>query len=180
MKLPLLLAVSLTACLHTPVADPAGDEVLRELASRTRETVADGDARRLSLRQSRNFLRQSQATVAALRARSQVSRISAHAHSYLDTLDHQYAVLLEQSQPLRTSTSAELQTTLAALQNMRPFTSGWRSVPNAPGNFDPFDATYHHLEKCKKKDHNKKDRRDRRDKDGKKAKDKKHKDDCDD
>jgi hypothetical protein len=173
-----LLAVLMAGCGTPVVYDRAGDEAVYDLASQTREVVADGDAGRLSAARSRNFLHQSKAMVGALRARSQVSPISEYAHQQLDVLDVQYAALLDRKRTLRSSSSKELLLALATLQKMHPFTAG-RTDPDAPAPAPVAsndDSAFCDVdEKFKRKDcdwKHKHDRDGRCDKDDRKHKDK--------
>jgi hypothetical protein len=184
----LICAAFLTSCVLLPRSTVSADNVaaenIRELGVRTREVSADGDAGRLSLKESRKFLRQSQAMVGVLRVRAdKVAWVSPETHHLYDTLDTQYAALLTQGKPLRSKTSGELMATLAALQVMVPYDSGWRSRSSSSGSSTTdtsSDDTCNNSDKDKdkKKDCDKDHRHDRHDRCDKD--DKKGKDDCDD
>ena len=180
----LICAAFLTSCALLPRSfvsvDNVAAENIRELSVRTREVVADGDAGKLSLKESRKFLRQSQAMVGVLRVRAdKVASVSPETQHLYDNLDAHYGALLTQGKPLRSKTSDELITTLAALQVMVPYNSGWRSMRSSSSESSTTDTssdTCDTTEKDKKKDCDKDhrhDRHDRCDKDDKKN-------DCDD
>lgn len=123
------------ALFHAPYgADTAED--IRELMNRTNEVVADGDAGKLSLADSRRFLKQSQAQVQVMRLRY----VGAEVKPHLYDLDREYAVLLRQHTPLRRRNTASLRTTLFALQSMTPVHSVfYRPMP--PSTDDALDNT---------------------------------------
>lgn len=125
MKIPLLLCAlavmtlsSGCAFFHAPYG-VATSEDIHQLVCRTDEVIADGEAGKLSLADSRQFLKQSQAQVQVMRLRY----VGKEAKPHLDALDREYAVLLRQNHPLRRHTTSELRGTLFALQSLKPVRS---------------------------------------------------------
>ncbi|HSI15176.1 MAG TPA: hypothetical protein VK961_24195 [Chthoniobacter sp.] len=125
MKILLLLTIAALAALssgcalfNSPYAAQTGDDI-HELVCRTNEVIADGDSGKLSLADSRQFLKQSEAQVQVMRLR----HVGAKAKPHLDDLDREYTVLLEQHSPLRRRTTSDLRSTLFALQSLRPVRS---------------------------------------------------------
>lgn len=115
----LALAAFLAGCAHGRYDDVVAVNA-KVLNERTKATLADGDTGRLSLAESRRFLRQSQAQVRTIRARADLCRMSADEVNVLDWLDGEYTALLRRSQPLRTSSGLKLRNSVATLQRLRP------------------------------------------------------------
>ena len=166
MKIPivaLVLAVLWSGCaLFTSPYDYVTTEYIRELTQRTKEVVADGNARRLTLANSRKFLRESQAQVGILRIRANETYMSDDARTLLDILDRCYATLLEHRSPLRTSNTFELRSALNSLQNLAPYRPvRFSSTQVSSPPEDPFDSTDTDTTTTKKDDDKKRDRKDR-------------------
>ncbi|EDY18777.1 hypothetical protein CfE428DRAFT_3814 [Chthoniobacter flavus Ellin428] len=129
----LLLAAFLSGCVSEP--DPAYDLVAVNtlvLNDRTKAAVADGNAGRLSLAESRRFLRQSRAQARGVRARADQCHLSRDELKILDWLDGEYATLLRRPRPLRSASALRLQNSLAALQDLRPVRMYWIQVKGTP------------------------------------------------
>jgi hypothetical protein len=153
---------------HVPY-DDVSQEYIRELEQRTREVVATGDRGRLSLKESRRFLQQSQAQAGILRIRA---RLNKEALRYLDEADRSYAALLQRQAPIRTANTVELRTALSHLHALGLHHGVWVSspgpnsppdnntddIPDAPPKKDCDRKDDHHH---KDKDHKDKDRDDR-------------------
>lgn len=119
--LVLVLIVGVAGCAHDP--EPAYDFVAvnaQVLGERTKAAVADGDAGRLTLAESRRFLRQSRAQARSIRARAEECRLSADELKILDWLEGEYTALLRRPRPLRWASALRLQNSLDALQELRP------------------------------------------------------------
>lgn len=140
-SLPLIIALAafVSGCAHFRTYDAVVAESARALYERTREVVADGNAGRLSLAESRRFLRQSQAQVRVMRGRTNQCRMSPDELNMLDWLDGEYAALLRQSHPLRGSSAVKLQNTLATLQTLRPVVDFGVVTETATTTDDSFD-----------------------------------------
>ena len=113
----------LSGCAFLSPYDSDAEADIRELMRRTNEVVADGNAGRLSLADSRQFLRQSQARMQVLRIRATQNHMSKEALTALDSLEKEYETLLARNHPLRGRAAAELQRRLFALQDLRPVAS---------------------------------------------------------
>jgi hypothetical protein len=149
---------------------------IKELEQRTREVIADGDRRRLSLKASRQFLQQSQAQLGVVRIRG----VNKQASGYLDAADHSYTALLKHTSPIRTSNTAELRAALSSLRGLGQVHGVWVSnpPPSPPSTYDPFENTDRDSEdrERERKRREEEKRRDRerekdRDRDDKKDKD---------
>jgi hypothetical protein len=143
MKIPrwliLVLAGLSSGCalFRSPYGAETSEDI-RELARRTNEVVADGDAGRLSLAESRQFLKQSQAQVQVMRIRG----VGDEARPSLDALDREYAALLQQRRPLRRHTTSELRGTLFALQSLKPAPPVWfRPATTSTSDDTPTDTS---------------------------------------
>lgn len=123
MKIPPVLVVCaalFSGCAFFRPYDPLMAESFRGLGQRTKEVVAEGDSGRLSLAESRRFLRQSQAQMRLVSQRVKPSHLTADERTILASLDGEYDMLLRGKRPLRSSATAKLQNTLLALQTLRP------------------------------------------------------------
>lgn len=140
--LALACSALLPACVFFQFARVPYDDVslaeIKELEQRTREVIADGDRRRLSLKASRQFLRQSQAQLGVVRIRG----VNKEAGTYLDDADHAYTALLEHKSPIRASNTAELRAALLNLRGLGQVHGVWLSnpPPSPPSTYDPFEA----------------------------------------
>lgn len=144
MKIPILAIVAgalLSGCAFRSPYDSGAEDSIRELELRTNEVVADGDAGRLSLAESQQFLRQSQAQ---MQLRAKHSHMSKEALACVDSLDREYARLLARGRPLRSGNASELQGTIFALRNLqavRPVGRGARSTSASDDTAsDPFPS----------------------------------------
>jgi hypothetical protein len=123
MKTPLIIFASVTllcGCAHVETGDPLMAERVLDLGVRTREVVAQGNAGRLSLAESRRFLRKSQGEVRSLGQRVELSHLNAQEVDILNWLDGEYDTLLKSRRPLRSQSALKLQNTLYALRTLRP------------------------------------------------------------
>lgn len=144
MKTPHSLMVVILASLFSgcglfsvPYSAQTSDDI-RELVCRTNEVIADGDAGKLSLAESRKFVKQSQAQVQIMRLRY----VGKEAGPRLDDLDREYATLLRKHRPMRRRTTSELRATLFALQSMGPvYPVTVASFDNDLGDFSGTDTT---------------------------------------
>jgi hypothetical protein len=156
----LLAAALLSGCITFSAYDSDTGESIGELVRRTNEVVADGDAGRLSLADSQQFLRQSQAQMHVLRVRD--GYMSKRALATVNSLDKEYATLLARKRPLRSRDTSALRGTLFALQAMRsvgPVGRGTASTSSSSDTTsDPFENDAATKEECDRKD--KKDRDD--------------------
>ena len=126
----------LSGCAFLSPYDSDAEADIRELMRRTNEVVADGNAGRLSLADSRQFLRQSQARMQVLRIRTTQNHMSKEALNALDSLEKEYESLLARNHPLRGREAAELQRRLFALQDLKPVASVFRRVSSASSSDD--------------------------------------------
>jgi len=126
-------AAFLSGCVVSPYGSDSEQDI-RELVRRTNEVVADGDRGRLSLAESRQFLRQSQARLEVLRTRD--SGMSKKAMSAVDALDAEYQKLLAENRPLHRRETADLRRLLFALQDLRPVPSVFRRESSGPPSDD--------------------------------------------
>jgi hypothetical protein len=115
----LALAVFFAGCAASHY-DPVAGPIIEDLVVRTNEVAKDGDHGRLSLRESRRFLRQSKAMVGVVRARGDAMHMSADTQTVLESADRSYDALLERKAPLRSAAVSGLMTTLVALHEMLP------------------------------------------------------------
>ncbi len=124
MKAPLLFMLALAACLPGCIHLPAYNDTVAvntwALSEQTQAVVANGNAGRLSLADSRRFLRQSREQARGMRARAHECSLSADEVKILDWLDGEYAALLRHPRPLRSASALRLQNSLATLQRLRP------------------------------------------------------------
>ena len=124
MKTPLLLMLALAAfipgCVHLPAYNDAVAVNTWALSEQTQVVVADGNAGRLSLADSRRFLRQSREQARGMRARANECGLSADEMKILNWLDGEYAALLRHPRPLHSASALRLQNSLATLQRLRP------------------------------------------------------------
>lgn len=127
----LVACTLLSGCAFLSPYDSDAEADIRELMRRTNEVVADGNAGRLSLADSQQFLRQSQARMQVLRIRATQSHMSKEALTALDSLEKEYETLLARKRPLRGHEAAELQRRLFALQDLKPVASVFRRVSSA-------------------------------------------------
>ena len=132
----LVAGTLLSGCAFLSPYDSDAEADIRELMRRTNEVVADGNAGRLSLADSRQFLRQSQARMQVLRIRATQSHMSKEALAALDSLEKEYETLLARKRPLRGRDAAELQRRLFALQDLKPVASVFRRVSSASSSDD--------------------------------------------
>ena len=132
--LALIVSVLFCGCISFSPYDSAAADDIRELMRRTNEVVADSDRGRLSLAESRQFLRQSQARLEVLRTRE--SGMSGQARSAVDALDAEYKKLLAENHPLRRRETADLRRLLFALQDLRPVPSVFRRPSSASSHDD--------------------------------------------
>ena len=93
---------------------------VRELYFRTKSVTEDGDAKRLSLADSRRFLKQSRAKAQTVRQRVIQTKTTVGELALLDSLDREYQSLLRRRRPLRTPTAVNLMADLEAWQDIRP------------------------------------------------------------
>ncbi len=148
--LALIVSGLFCGCISFSPYDSAAADDIRELMRRTNEVVTDSDRGRLSLAESRQFLRQSQARLEVLRTRK--SGMSGQARSALAALDAEYQKLLAENRPLRRRETADLRRLIFALQDLRPAPSVFRhEYAAAP----PADDTSTN-DTCVKKDDEKK------------------------
>jgi hypothetical protein len=120
--LPLILALTalVSGCAHGPRYNDVIAVTTAALNERTNAALADGDAGRLSLADSRRFLRQSRDQVRIMRSRADECRMSVDEVNILDWLDGEYTTLLRRSRPVRSASTLRLQNSLATLQTLRP------------------------------------------------------------
>jgi hypothetical protein len=155
---------------------------IKEFEQRTSEVIADGDRRRLSLKESRQFLRQSQAQLGVLRIRS----MSREARSYLDAADQAYTALLLHKSPIRTSNTVGLRAALSNLRGLGLTYGVWDSNPGPPRptttdeSHDPFEAADKERERKRREEEKRRDRERDKDKDRDDKKDDDKKKDKDD
>lgn len=141
--LVLACAALLPGCVFFKFTRVPYDDVslaeIKELEQRTREVVFDGDRRRLSLKESRKFLRQSQAQLGVVRIRG----VNEEARGYLDAVDRSYAALLERTSPIRSSNTIELRVALSNLRGLGQVHGVWLSnpPPSPPSTPDLFENT---------------------------------------
>ncbi len=132
----LVAGTFLSGCAFLSPYDSDAEADIRELMHRTNEVVADGNAGRLSLADSQQFLRQSQARMQVLRIRATQSHMSKEALTAVDALEKEYETLLARNHPLRGRAAAELQRRLFALQDLKPVASVFRRVSSASSSDD--------------------------------------------
>lgn len=121
--LPLLLlslAALLAGCAHEPASNDALAVNTAVLSQRTGAALSNGDAGRLTLAESRTFLRQSREQVRGMRAHAEECRMSPDEVNILDWLDGEYTALLRRPRPVNTATTRRLQNTLATWESLRP------------------------------------------------------------
>jgi len=107
-------------CANLRHYDPVAGPIIEDLVVRTNEVAKDGDQGRLSLKESRRFLRQSKAMVGVVRARSDAMHMNADTQSVLEAADRNYDTLLQRKAPLRSAAISGLMTSLFALHEMLP------------------------------------------------------------
>ncbi len=168
MKTPILAFVAgalLSGCAFLSPYDSGAEEGIRELVRRTNEVVADGDAGRLSLPDSQQFLRQSQAQVRILRIRD--GYMSKKALATVGSLEKEYATLLARHRPLRSRDTSALRGTLFALQAMRSVSPVGRGAASTSSSTDtasdPIENDAATKEECDRKDKRHRDNHDCRD-----------------
>ena len=133
----LALATFLAGCASSHY-DPVAGQLIEDLVVRTHEVAKDGDHGRLSMKESRKFLQQSQAMVGVVRARGEATQMNADTQTVLAAADRTYDKLLQRKAPLRSAAASELMTTLFALHQMLPVRS---AVAEIPASSSPPDDT---------------------------------------
>jgi hypothetical protein len=140
MKTPLWFVLALAAafagCAPFHPYDPVVAEGLRTLGQRTEVVVEDGDGGRLSLKESRRFLRASQAEARVIRAHVVQCQLNPDEGPILSWLDSEYSRLLSRPRPLRGPAAVRLQNTLATLQMLRPVRAVSINVADFPTTAD--------------------------------------------
>ncbi len=106
--------------LHRPPYDPQVTVSVRELYFRTKSVLEDGDRKRLSLADSRRFLRQSRAKTQIVRQQVVQTKTTVGELALLDSLDQEYQSLLRRERPLRSRAAGNLMADLEAWQDIRP------------------------------------------------------------
>lgn len=158
MKIPfvaLLAGILLSGCFTFSAYDSDAAEGIAELVRRTNEVVADGDAGRLSLAASQQFLRQCQAQMHVLRVRD--GHIGKEALATVSLLEKDYATLLARHRPLRSRDTSGLRSRLFALQAMRSVEAVGRGATSASASTDTTSDPVENdtalpKEKCDRKD----------------------------
>ena len=156
MKTPFFLgaaAALLAGCVTLAPIDPVFEERVSELQSRTYEVLKEGDDGRLSLAESRRFLRESLVSVEILHARAVQNRRHPQELAILEDLKRRYAALLTQPQPLRSAKTKEL---WAELSRLRQLLAANRSINERIDAEQAEDSTTSSTEQClpKEKDAN--------------------------
>jgi hypothetical protein len=109
--------------MHHPSRPPYDPQItvsVRELYFRTKSVVEDGNAKRLSLADSRQFLKQSRMKAKAVRQQIVQTKTTVGEQALLDSLDQEYQSLLRRQRPLRGPAAANLMADLEAWQDIRP------------------------------------------------------------
>ena len=162
MKTPLILLATIAlvagcAMVNVTPYDPVVADRATQLAKRTNEMLADGDAGRLSLAQSQQFLEQSLGLVRALHTRATQTHKSTFGSSTLMELEKEYEALLARKRPIRSSAARPLLLKLYELQRTH---EAWRlheERRKAREHDDPFptpdDTHEDDRSKCKKDGH---------------------------
>jgi hypothetical protein len=154
MKSPIVMLVAaglLAGCGSFQPYDPVLALDIREMAGRTSEVVTDGEAGRLSLANSRQFLRGCQGQVQVWRARGKLCGLNEQESAMLDSLDEQCAALLARKRPFHGRDAVKLKATLWALQASRPYHGEVMDIPDTFAAADVPDAPDSKTNNCDNK-----------------------------